>query len=164
MDPLTIGMALGGGLISGIGNYYAGKAAKEEAERKEQALRAQMAENNARLDKEKQDLTTKDTSLSQDFLVSYATIKEKDRADGLRGEYGRNKSELASSLARLTSERAQLNTQLAGQIAGTPSDSSILGQSIMQGLGSGASMYASGMFASLFDKKDKDKNKDKSIV
>jgi hypothetical protein len=150
LNPGIIAMIMGGVQAGGsmFGSFSQNEAIKEQNKR----LQAQMDKNENDFQQSKKDLTEANKSLSSDFLTNYITIRDANKAEGLRGEYGRAKSEFTTTLQNLMSQKNQLNSQLASQMQGTQSNAGIIGGGLMQGVGAGMSAYNVGQQMDLSNK------------
>ena len=131
-----------------FGGYSQNAAIKEQNKR----LKKQIAANENDFQNSKRELTEANRSLSSDFLSNYIAFREANKAEGLRSEYGRAKSEFATTLQNLMAQKNQLNSQLTAQMQGTQSDAGIIGGGLMQGVGAGLSAYNTGKQMELADK------------
>lgn len=143
MDPLTLGLLAGG--TSLVGNMMNGFGQQSEIQKRNKRLEAEKNRVSAEYGAEKERLTQGQKSLATDFLTNYITIRDKDRADGLRGEYGRSQSEFSTALSRMLSEKNQLLSGLEMQKQDAPSTGSIIGQSVASGFGAGMQGYGAGL-------------------
>jgi len=150
MEPLTMGLAMGG--LQAFGSMFGGFSNNSAIREQNKRLEARMAANENDFQQSKKDLTEANKSLSSDFLTNYITIRDANKAEGLRGEYGRARSEFTTTLQNLMSQKNQLNSQLASQMQGTQSNVGIIGGGLMQGVGAGMSAYNAGQQMDLSNK------------
>jgi len=150
MEPLTMGLAMGG--LQAFGSMFGGFSNNSAIREQNKRLEARMAANENDFQQSKKDLTEANKSLSSDFLTNYITIRDANKAEGLRGEYGRARSEFTTTLQNLMSQKNQLNSQLASQMQGTQSNVGIIGGGLMQGVGAGMSAYNVGQQMDLSNK------------
>lgn len=142
MDPLTLGLVAGGTSLAG--NLFSGFGGQADARKRNRRIDAEKNRVASEYGAEKERLTQGQRSLATDFLTNYITIRDKDRADSLRGEYGRNQSEFSTALSRMLSEKNQLMSGLEMQKQDAQSTGSIIGQSVATGIGAGMQGYAAG--------------------
>lgn len=142
MDPLTMGLIAGGTSLAG--NLFSGFGGQSEARKRNRRIDAEKNRVASEYGAEKERLTQGQRSLATDFLTNYITIRDKDRADSLRGEYGRNQSEFSTALSRMLSEKNQLMSGLEMQKQDAQSTGSIIGQGVASGIGAGMQGYAAG--------------------
>ncbi len=142
MDPLTMGLIAGGTSLAG--NLFSGFGGQADARKRNRRIDAEKNRVASEYGAEKERLTQGQRSLATDFLTNYITIRDKDRADSLRGEYGRNQSEFSTALSRMLSEKNQLMSGLEMQKQDAQSTGSIIGQGVASGIGAGMQGYAAG--------------------
>lgn len=143
MWPLVLGLIAGG--TSALGNMLGGLGEADSIKKRNKRLDEQKSKVESEYSTEKDRLTKQQVGLATDFLTNYITIREKDRADSLRSEYGRNQSEFSIALSRMLSEKNQLLSRLESQKQDSPSTGNIIGQSLIAGAGAGMQGYASGL-------------------
>lgn len=142
MNPLTLGLVAGGASLAG--NLFSGLGGQADARKRNRRIDAEKNRVASEYGAEKERLTQGQRSLATDFLTNYITIRDKDRADSLRGEYGRSQSEFSTALSRMLAEKNQLMSSLEMQKQDAQSTGSIIGQSIASGIGAGMQGYAAG--------------------
>lgn len=105
--PLMLGMSAlqgGAGVISGF--------AQADAERKRiREKNAQIDAAKARVEAERNKLRQDTKSLSTDFITNYVTVRDPNKAEGIRQSYGQNMSMYKQGDAQLESSIANLEAQ-----------------------------------------------------
>ena len=135
MLPLILGMAALQGGIGALSGYGAAKDERDKIRQRNQQLDAAKA----RIEKERSNLRSDTKSLATDFLTNYITVRDPDRAQGIRQSYNQNQAEFKSANAQMESSIANLDSQKQGEGI-SPSSAGWMGLGIgaAQGAMSGA--------------------------
>lgn len=105
--PLMLGMAALQGGVGAISGF-----AQADAERKRiKEKNAQIDAAKARVEAERNKLRQDTKSLSTDFITNYVTVRDPNKAEGIRQSYGQNMSMYKQGDAQLESSIANLEAQ-----------------------------------------------------
>lgn len=105
MLPLILGSAL----ASGASGSISGWLSADEERKRVREKNAQIDAAKARVDEERRKLREDTKSLSTDFMTNYITVRDPNKAEGIRQSYGQNMAMHKSSDAQLGSQLVALD-------------------------------------------------------